>query len=128
MTDAPARRIPPPAFLSDPGLRAVLAALPDARIVGGAVRDALAGRSVADIDLATPHPPDQITAALTAAGIRAIPTGLDHGTVTALPAGRGFEITTLRRDIETDGRHARVAFTTGGRTPPAATSPSTPCP
>ena len=115
MTDAPARRIPPPAFLSDPGLRAVLAALPDARIVGGAVRDALAGRSVADIDLATPHPPDQITAALTAAGIRAIPTGLDHGTVTALPAGRGFEITTLRRDIETDGRHARVAFTNDWR-------------
>ena len=80
-------------------------------MVGGAVRDALAGREITDIDLATPRTPEQVTQALRAAGIRAVPTGLDHGTVTAVAGGRGFEITTLRRDVETDGRHARVAFT-----------------
>lgn len=101
----------PPAFLSDPALRAVLDALPRARIVGGAVRDHLAGRAVADIDLATPDPPEAVIAALTAAGIKAVPTGLAHGTVTAVVGGRGFEITTLRVDVETDGRHAVVAFT-----------------
>jgi poly(A) polymerase len=98
-------------FLSDPALAAVLAALPDARVVGGAVRDRLAGLPVADIDLATALPPDAMTAALERAGLRAVPTGVDHGTVTALSAGRSFEITTLRRDVETDGRHAVVAFT-----------------
>ena len=98
-------------LLSDPALRTVLAALPDARIVGGAVRDAIARRPVADIDLATPRRPEQVSQALEAAGIRAIPTGIDHGTVTALVGRRGFEVTTLRRDEETDGRHARVAFT-----------------
>ena len=80
-------------------------------MVGGAVRDTLAGRAVADIDLATPRTPEQVTEALQAAGIRAVPTGLDHGTVTAVSDGRGFEVTTLRRDVETDGRHAVVAFT-----------------
>jgi poly(A) polymerase/tRNA nucleotidyltransferase (CCA-adding enzyme) len=79
--------------------------------VGGAVRDALVGRAVADIDLATPRPPDEVTRALQAAGLRVIPTGLDHGTVTALSGGRGFEVTTLRCDVATDGRHATVAFT-----------------
>ncbi len=108
---APALRIAPPAFLADPALQRVLAALPDARIVGGAVRDALAGHTVADIDLATPSLPARITQALRDAGIRAIPTGIDHGTVTALVDGTGFEITTLRRDVATDGRHATVAFT-----------------
>lgn len=111
MNEAPALRIPPPEFLADPRLCAVLAALPEARLVGGAVRDALAGRAVADIDLATPCPPDDIVRALTAAGIRAVPTGIAHGTVTAVQGGRGFEVTTLRRDIETDGRHASVVFT-----------------
>ncbi len=111
MNEAPALRIPPPEFLADPRLRAVLAALPEARVVGGAVRDALAGRAVADIDLATPRPPGDIVRALTAAGIRAVPTGIAHGTVTAVSGGRGFEVTTLRRDVETDGRHASVAFT-----------------
>ena len=100
-----------PAFLSDPALCAVLDALPRARVVGGAVRDHLAGRPVADIDLATPDPPEAVIAALTAAGIKAVPTGLAHGTVTAVAGGRGFEITTLRVDVETDGRHAVVAFT-----------------
>ncbi len=75
------------------------------------MRDALIGRPVADIDLATPLPPDAVTRALQAAGLRVIPTGLDHGTVTALSGGRGFEVTTLRRDVATDGRHATVAFT-----------------
>jgi poly(A) polymerase/tRNA nucleotidyltransferase (CCA-adding enzyme) len=103
-------------FPVDAKLAAVLAALPDARIVGGAVRDWLAGRAVADIDLATALPPDAVTAALRRAGLRAIPTGVSHGTVTALSGGRGFEITTLRRDLETDGRHAVVAFTDDWRT------------
>ena len=101
----------PPEFLSDPALSQLFAALPDARVVGGAVRDALAGYPIADIDLATPSAPSAVTAALTRLGIRVVPTGLDHGTVTAVVAGRGFEITTLRRDVETDGRRAVVAFT-----------------
>jgi poly(A) polymerase len=102
---------PPPEFLSDPALHKVMAALPGSRVVGGAVRDALAGRAVADIDLATPEVPDNVVRSLTAAGIRAVPTGIKHGTVTAVVDGRGFEVTTLRRDVETDGRHANVAFT-----------------
>ncbi len=111
MSEPPALRIPPPAWLTDKAVAAVLDALPQARIAGGAVRDTLAGRAVADVDLATPQPPDQVMAALTARGIRSVPTGLAHGTVTAVVAGRGFEITTLRRDVQTDGRHAVVAFT-----------------
>ena len=112
MSAQPALRISPPAFLSDPALLAVLAALPGARLVGGCVRDAIAGRPVADVDLATPTPPDAVTRALQGAGLRAVPTGLDHGTVTAVSSGRGFEVTTLRRDQATDGRHAQVAWTT----------------
>ena len=100
-----------PALLADPALLAVLDALPPARLVGGSVRDTLAGRPVSDIDLAVPWPPAQVMQALGQAGLRAIPTGLAHGTVTALSAGRGFEVTTLRRDEDTDGRHARVAWT-----------------
>ena len=111
MSDTPALRIAPPDFLAEPALSAVMAALPEARVVGGAVRDVLAGRTVGDVDLATPRTPEQVTEALEAAGMRAVPTGLDHGTVTALSDGRGFEVTTLRRDVETDGRHAVVAFT-----------------
>ena len=102
---------PKPEFLSDPALRAVLAALPRARLVGGCVRDALLGRDVHDIDLATPDSPEAVIAALRAAGLKAVPTGLAHGTVTAISNHRGFEVTTLRRDLETDGRHAVVAFT-----------------
>jgi poly(A) polymerase len=97
--------------LTDPVLGRVWDALPEARVVGGAVRDALAGRPVADIDLATPWAPDRVMAALKQAGLKAVPTGLAHGTVTAVADGRGFEVTTLRRDVETDGRHAVVAFT-----------------
>lgn len=109
--DAPAARIAPPAFLSDPALGAVLRALPEARLVGGSVRDALASCQVADVDLATPRRPEQVSAALQAAGLRAVPTGIAHGTVTAISGGRGFEVTTLRRDVATDGRRAVVAFT-----------------
>ncbi len=99
------------ALLHDPDLAPILAALPRARLVGGCVRDMLAGREVADIDLATPDPPEAVLAALSTAGLRTIPTGLAHGTVTAISGGRPFEITTLRRDEYTDGRHARVAWT-----------------
>ena len=97
--------------LAVPALGTLFAALPRARLVGGCVRDALAGRPVADFDLATPDDPAATTRALQAAGLRAIPTGLDHGTVTALVDGQGYEITTLRRDIVTDGRHAQVDWT-----------------
>lgn len=111
MSEAPARRISPPALVREPPLRAVLAALPGARLVGGAVRDLLAGRPVADVDLGTPWLPERVIAALAAAGIRTVPTGLDHGTVTAVSGHCGFEITTLRRDVETDGRRAKVVYT-----------------
>jgi len=97
--------------VNDPALRAVLAALPEARVVGGAVRDHLARLDIHDIDLATPRRPEDVMAALRAAGLKAVPTGLPHGTVTAVADHRGFEVTTLRRDIATDGRHATVAFT-----------------
>jgi poly(A) polymerase len=112
MSEVPALRLDPsPSFLADPALRAVIAALPEARLVGGAVRDALAGRPVADIDFATPRPPEHVAAALRAAGLKAVPTGIAHGTITAVSGHRGFEVTTLRHDVETDGRHATVAFT-----------------
>ncbi|HEY4041192.1 MAG TPA: CCA tRNA nucleotidyltransferase [Rhodopila sp.] len=100
-----------PAFLTNPALSRVWDVLPEARVVGGAVRDALSGRAVEDFDLATPRPPAEIMAALKLAGVKAVPTGLPHGTVTAVVDGAGLEITTLRRDVETDGRHAVVAFT-----------------
>jgi poly(A) polymerase/tRNA nucleotidyltransferase (CCA-adding enzyme) len=94
-----------------PGLDAVWDALPEARIAGGAVRDALAGRAVADVDLAVPLTPEAVIARVSAAGLKAVPTGLAHGTVTVLSAKNAFEVTSLRRDVETDGRHAVVAFT-----------------
>ena len=82
-----------------------------ARFVGGCVRNTLIGKPVSDIDIATRLTPDQVTAALKAAGLKAVPTGVEHGTVTAVSGGRPFEITTLRRDVATDGRRAVVAFT-----------------
>ncbi len=81
------------------------------RFVGGCVRDALLGRPVKDVDIATAEPPETVIALLDKAGIRAIPTGIDHGTVTAVAGGKPFEITTLRHDVETFGRRARVVFT-----------------
>lgn len=81
------------------------------RFVGGVVRNALLGVPIGDIDLATTLTPDQVIQKLTAANIKTVPTGIDHGTVTAVINGKGYEITTLRRDVETDGRRAVVAYT-----------------
>ncbi|WP_342772056.1 CCA tRNA nucleotidyltransferase [Azospirillum griseum] len=110
-----AARLDPQPWMTAPASRAVFAALAaggaDARFVGGCVRDAWLGRPVKDIDIATHAPPDRVMALLTAAGLRAIPTGIAHGTVTALSDGQPYEITTLRRDVDSDGRHARVVFT-----------------
>jgi tRNA nucleotidyltransferase/poly(A) polymerase len=97
--------------MAEDGVTALLRTIAPARFVGGAVRDWLLGRQVADIDIATSLPPTTVVERLNGSGIRVIPTGLDHGTVTALLNTRAYEITTLRRDVETDGRHARVAFT-----------------
>lgn len=83
----------------------------DARFVGGCVRDALVNRKVIDIDIATPLKPEEVIARLQTDKIAVVPTGLKHGTVTAIADGRPFEITTLRRDVATYGRHADVAFT-----------------
>lgn len=96
----------------DNGLKAVVAALGgDIRLVGGVVRDTLAGQVTKDIDLATPLLPEMVMEKLSAARIKCVPTGLAHGTVTAVVEGRLFEITTLRRDVSTDGRRATVTFT-----------------
>ncbi len=83
----------------------------ETRAVGGAVRDTLLGRPVREIDLATTATPETIVALAHKAGIKAIPTGIEHGTVTLVAGGTSFEVTTLRRDVETFGRHATVAFT-----------------
>ncbi len=113
MTD----RLPPQPWMTAPSTRAVIEALEaiggpgSARFVGGCVRDALLNRPIGDIDIATPLTPDEVTKALTEAGLKAVPTGINHGTVTAIADHRPFEITTLRRDVETDGRRAAVAFT-----------------
>jgi poly(A) polymerase len=104
-------------WMTAPATAAVFDALeaaggPDcARFVGGCVRNALVGRPIDDIDIATRLTPEQVTAALQAAGIRALPTGIEHGTVTAVSNHLPHEITTLRRDVSTDGRRATVAFT-----------------
>ncbi|PWE16873.1 CCA tRNA nucleotidyltransferase [Marinicauda salina] len=83
-----------------------------ARFVGGCVRNALMGIEVDDVDIATTLTPDEVTAALEAAKLRAVPTGVEHGTVTAVSGGKPYEITTLRKDVETFGRRAVVAYTT----------------
>jgi poly(A) polymerase len=111
----PTHKLAPQPWLTAPETRAVVAALTrdegQTRFVGGCVRDAWLGRPVKDIDLATPDPPETVMQRLQRAGIRAIPTGIEHGTVTAVIGGKHFEITTLRHDVETFGRRARVAFT-----------------
>ncbi len=108
-------RLPPQPWMTDPSARAVVAALDaegaEVRFVGGCVRNALLGRPVADVDVATPDPPETVIRLLEAAGLKAVPTGIDHGTVTAVAAHKPYEVTTLRVDVETFGRHARVAFT-----------------
>jgi poly(A) polymerase len=82
----------------------------EVRVVGGAVRNSLMGLPVADIDMATTLLPDEVVARAKKAGIKSVPTGIDHGTVTLVIEGAPFEVTTLRRDVETDGRRAEVAF------------------
>ncbi|WP_448204322.1 CCA tRNA nucleotidyltransferase [Azospirillum sp. sgz302134] len=108
-------RLAPQPWMTAPETRAVFAALAaggaDARFVGGCVRDAWLGRKVKDIDIATHAPPERVMELLKAAGLMAIPTGIQHGTVTAVSGKAHYEITTLRRDVETFGRHARVEFT-----------------
>ena len=93
------------------GLGRIWEALPQARLVGGCVRDLLCGREVHDLDLASPFPPEEAQRRLEQVGARVIPTGLEHGTVTAVIDHHPYEITTLRRDVSTDGRHAIVAWT-----------------
>ena len=104
-------------WMKRPATKAVMTALTAkggadcARFVGGAVRNTLMKREVEDIDIATTLTPEEVIAALEAAGIRSVPTGVEHGTVTAVSEHKPYEITTLRRDVETDGRRAVVAFT-----------------
>ena len=106
-------------WMTGPAVAPVIAALGeggvDARFVGGCVRDALLGRPVDDIDIGVPLPPDEAVGRLEAAGLKVVPTGIAHGTVTAVSAGTGFEVTSLRRDVETDGRRAAIAFTADWR-------------
>jgi poly(A) polymerase len=108
------QRIAPQPWMVEPATSAVLGALAaggvDARFVGGSVRDALLGQRIGDIDIATSASPERVIELLEKARIKVVPTGLDHGTVTAIVPPRHFEITTLRRDVETYGRRARVAF------------------
>lgn len=105
------------AWLTASATHAVLAALEAAggpgcaRFVGGCVRNALMGREIDDIDIATTLKPEETERAIRAAGLKAVPTGIAHGTVTAVAERQPFEITTLRRDVSTDGRNATVAFT-----------------
>jgi poly(A) polymerase len=103
-------------FLNQPGLQAVFDALERAggvaRVAGGAVRNALLGQPAGDVDLSTTLLPDHVLAALKEADIKAVPTGIDHGTVTAVAGKHPYEITTLRQDVETHGRHATVRFGT----------------
>ncbi len=104
-------------FLTDPALQAVLSMLGDgghrALIVGGAVRNALLGLPAGDVDIATDARPERVIDLARAAGLKSVPTGIDHGTVTVVARGIPFEVTTFRRDVETDGRNATVAFATG---------------
>jgi poly(A) polymerase len=111
----PLGQLPPQPWMDAPETKAVVAALmadgADVRFVGGCVRDSVLKRPIKDIDIATHDPPERGLALLDEAGIHAIPTGIAHGTVTAIIGKEHFEITTLRNDVETFGRHATVAFT-----------------
>ena len=122
MTEHAAKRAatPPPslkdaAWLQQPETKRVFAALAgpgiETRAVGGAVRNTLLGLPVAEVDLATTALPEKVIALARGADLKAVPTGIEHGTVTVVADGVPFEVTTLRRDVETFGRHATVAFT-----------------
>jgi poly(A) polymerase len=101
-------------WLEAPSVRKIFTALEvggdEVRIVGGTVRNALSGLPVRDIDFATTAPPEMVAARAEAAGLKAVPTGIGHGTYTLVADGVGYEVTTLREDVETDGRHAVVRF------------------
>jgi poly(A) polymerase len=111
----PIEKITPQPWMTASESRHVIEALTggggEARFVGGCVRDTVVGRTVRDVDVATTLVPEEATKRLEAAGVKVVPTGIAHGTVTAVVGGRPYEITTLRRDVETDGRRAKVAFT-----------------
>jgi poly(A) polymerase len=113
----PIEHLPVTDWMEAPETRAVMRALEtaggegSARFVGGCVRNTLLGRPIDDVDIATQLEPEAVIRALAVAGLKSVPTGLDHGTVTAIANGRPFEVTTLRRDVATDGRRALVAFT-----------------
>jgi len=104
-----------PDWLASPEIKTLIAAFAKhevpLRFVGGCVRDALLGKAAKDIDAATPLAPEHVMDLLKTENIKAIPTGIDHGTITAVINSRAIEITTLRRDIATDGRHAEVEYT-----------------
>ncbi len=108
-------KLPPVDWLNAPETRTLTNALTangsEIRFVGGCVRDAIRHKNAKDIDIATPDHPEQVIKLLNQAHIQVIPTGLKHGTVTAVVNGKHFEVTTLRIDLETDGRHAKVGFT-----------------
>lgn len=117
MNDTAPPVLPDAGWLRSPPLSHVLAALngPDVetRVVGGAVRNVLLGKPIGDVDLATTAEPAEVIRRVEAAGLRAVPTGIAHGTVTVIAGGQPFEVTTLRHDVETHGRHATVAFGAG---------------
>jgi poly(A) polymerase len=114
VTQTFAARLDRAPWLSDPALTRLLAVLDrdgeEARVIGGAVRNALLGHEVAEIDIATTAVPETVMRRIASAGFKGVPTGIEHGTVTAVIDGRPFEVTTLRQDIETFGRKAKVAF------------------
>ncbi len=117
MPAEPADTLPLTDWMAAPDTRAVIEALEAAggagcaRFVGGCVRNLILGKAIDDIDIATQLDPEQAMQALKAAGVRFVPTGVEHGTVTAICGGKPFEVTSLRRDVATDGRRAVVAFT-----------------
>ena len=108
------RKLSGAAWLTTGGLPRLLGVLDcdgeEARVVGGAVRNALLGMPIAEIDVATTAVPDEVVKRVTAAGFKPVPTGIEHGTVTVVIDKHPFEVTTLRKDVETYGRHAKVEF------------------
>jgi len=106
-------QIEPPGWMTDPAVLGLFDLFRtkgwELRFVGGCVRDAVLDVEPADVDVASPVEPETAMAALKAAGYRVVPTGIDHGTITVLTETGKVELTTLRRDVSTDGRRATVA-------------------
>ncbi|MBT4464713.1 MAG: CCA tRNA nucleotidyltransferase, partial [Rhodospirillaceae bacterium] len=113
--DTPIGKLDPQDWMVAPETIAVMKALMadghEARFVGGCVRDGILKRPVTDVDIATPETPERVMELMATAGIKAIPTGIDHGTITVVAGSRHYEVTTLRVDTESHGRHATVDFT-----------------